>query len=1498
MATYYWVGGTGTWNTSTTTNWATSSGGTGGAGVPTLTDQVIFDGNSGSGTVTLSGSISCASLNTTGSSFTFIADAVPFVAGLAGKFFNGDWRSTISTGNIGTLPLTTNNDSSNVTGTSGMPSAAHRYGVNLWPYITYTSLGDLYGFIAIGYFTPPTTGTYTFYTSSDDGSGVWIGDIASATTGRTAANAVVNNNLGGGQGNTERSGTISLVAGTVYPIRIVHEEGNGGDNLTFSWAGPGIAKTTDLNTYFKTPGLSTSNLTGDFVGNSTGSSIFINGNLTLSATTNWSTTIDVNILGTSTLTTNNITLGRLIFDGTTLTLPSNTTTLLTSLKTGTINLNSYSLFSNSFISTTSNTRSITFGAGSTINLNSQGTVWFFSTNTGFSYTGTSNIIVNNNSANAVTISTSTLTEAQALNFNITSGNYTLSDNGSVYNNLNFTGFNGILTAGSRTIYGNTTLSSGMTISGGDLVTTFAKSSGTQTITSNGNIFYAAITMAGTGTLQLSDTFSQGSTRAFVRNAGTLDLNNQTNTFGVYSTSTIPNFYINGTLRIYKFVQTSGTLTWPFGTVVPLSYSLTSGTFDLNNNTPSFLSFDSSNSNARTIAFGTGSITLTGSGTVWDTSTPTSLSLTGTPVINISNNSSTATNFYTGTLNASTTQIPSVNVTTGTYTLTDTGSVYKNLNFTGFSGTLINASRTIYGNLVMSSTMTSSIGSSQTIFAANSGIQTITTNGSTINMNPQIFASSGIGSTTQAFEYLPGLAGKFFNGSWVTGVQSGSVGTLPLTTNNDSSNVTGTAGLPSPDYRYGVKVWPYITVGGTTSGDIGSSYGGIWVGYFCPPTTGSYTFTITSDDTHTMWIGDLAVATTGRNTTNAFLYSSGVGTRTNSITLNAGTCYAIRITWEEGGGQDYIFFSWSGPGISTTNDLTQYFRSPSVGGIITGDYLYANSLSTLQLTDDLIVGPSSSLSLQTGSFNANNKNVTVGAFSSLSSSVRTLTMGSGLWNITGSGLVWSIGSSNLTFNKNTSNIILSNNSTTTRTFSGGNLAYNKLTISGNTSTSTTLILGNNSFTELASDKIVNHTIQLGSGTNTTVNTWNIAVPSTNTLSLQSNNTSYAVLTKSGTGTFPIINTNISYVNISPQFAAVLTNSSVVAGSSLGWTYGSNYLDNGTDLLTKYVTKSYLMEYYPDLVPSLQTGQLSTWGWNMFGQLGDNTTSSRSSPGSVAGSGSWKFAASGCWHMFGIKTDGTLWSWGTNSGGQLGDNTKSSRSSPVSVLNGGNNWKQVSGAMHTAGIKDDGTLWTWGHNSFGELGDGTTTSRTSPITTAGGGTNWKQVACGSVTNYPNYTSGMTAAIKTDGTLWTWGNNIYGQLGDGTSLNRSSPVSVFGGGNNWKQVTTGYFHTLAIKTDGTLWSWGYNNFGQLGTNNTSTYSSPVTVVGGGTNWKLVASGDRHVLALKTDGTIWGWGLNNSGNLGDGTMTNRSSPVSVATTTNTWNSISVGSSSIGLYT
>jgi len=297
-----------------------------------------------------------------------------------------------------------------------------------------------------------------------------------------------------------------------------------------------------------------------------------------------------------------------------------------------------------------------------------------------------------------------------------------------------------------------------------------------------------------------------------------------------------------------------------------------------------------------------------------------------------------------------------------------------------------------------------------------------------------------------------------------------------------------------------------------------------------------------------------------------------------------------------------------------------------------------------------------------------------------------------------------------------------------------------------------------------------------------------------------------------------------------------------------------------------------------------GTLWTWGYNINGQLGDNTTTNRSTPVTTfAGGTNWKQVACGGLHTAAIKTDGTLWGWGRNFEGELGDNTTTNRLTPVTTFAGGTNWKQVAcGQYHTSAIKTDGTLWTCGSNSYGQLGDNTTTQRITPVTTFAGGSNWKQVS--SQFRY-------SAAIKTDGTLWTWGRNSYGALGDNTSgTNKLTPVTTFAGGTNWKQVACGYQYTSAIKTGGTLWTWGYNFNGQLGNNTSTQRNTPVTTFAGGTNWKQVACG-YHTAAIKTDGTLWTWGRNYTGQLGDNTTTNRNTPVTTLSGGANWKQVSCGS-------
>jgi alpha-tubulin suppressor-like RCC1 family protein len=290
-----------------------------------------------------------------------------------------------------------------------------------------------------------------------------------------------------------------------------------------------------------------------------------------------------------------------------------------------------------------------------------------------------------------------------------------------------------------------------------------------------------------------------------------------------------------------------------------------------------------------------------------------------------------------------------------------------------------------------------------------------------------------------------------------------------------------------------------------------------------------------------------------------------------------------------------------------------------------------------------------------------------------------------------------------------------------------------------------------------------------------------------------------------------------------------------------------------------------------------GGLWNWGRNDSGALGLGDLTHRSSPVQVGVLTNWKQVAGGAFHTLGVKTDGTLWSWGYNGSGSLGQGTIVHRSSPVQVGTL-TNWKQVTcGYYSSATIKMDGTLWTWGHNNFGALGQGSATTFLSSPVQVGSLTNWKLI-----------TSGLysTSAIKTDGTLWTWGENTNGRLGLNDITHRSSPVQV-GTLTNWKQVaTSGRWHIAAIKTDGTLWSWGLNTNGQLGQNDIAHRSSPVQV-GALTNWKLVSSGKYYTTAIKTDGTLWAWGA--GGAVGDNTVVDRSSPVQVGSLTN-WKTVSGG--------
>lgn len=325
-----------------------------------------------------------------------------------------------------------------------------------------------------------------------------------------------------------------------------------------------------------------------------------------------------------------------------------------------------------------------------------------------------------------------------------------------------------------------------------------------------------------------------------------------------------------------------------------------------------------------------------------------------------------------------------------------------------------------------------------------------------------------------------------------------------------------------------------------------------------------------------------------------------------------------------------------------------------------------------------------------------------------------------------------------------------------------------------------------------------------------------------------------------------------------------------------------------------------------------GSLWAWGGNMTGQLGDGSGRSQDRPVQVGPDTDWQTVVTGGTRAFALKTDGSLWAWGGNWVGQLGDGTGQRQNTPVQV-GADTDWRVVVVMRNsTFGLKTDGSLWAWGDNQYGQLGDGTKTNQTVPIqirtltdwqTMAAGeigllaiktdGSLWggwspEVVQMGFATDWQSVETGglHMLALKTNGSLWAWGENRYGQLGDGTTIDQNvravfSGVQV-GTTTDWQAVTAGGNHTLAFKTDGSLWGWGDNSSGQLG-DGERTQSNPIQV-GLATDWQSVTAAEggwselrNYSLALKTDGSLWAWGANGNGQLGDGTTVNRSRPVQV---------------------
>ena len=303
-----------------------------------------------------------------------------------------------------------------------------------------------------------------------------------------------------------------------------------------------------------------------------------------------------------------------------------------------------------------------------------------------------------------------------------------------------------------------------------------------------------------------------------------------------------------------------------------------------------------------------------------------------------------------------------------------------------------------------------------------------------------------------------------------------------------------------------------------------------------------------------------------------------------------------------------------------------------------------------------------------------------------------------------------------------------------------------------------------------------------------------------------------------------------------------------------------------------------------------GALWTWGTNDTGQLGLGNLTPYSSPKQVGSLTTWaSLAAAGSGNMvLAVKDNNTLWSWGANYWGNLGLGTSGAgtyKSSPTQV-GALTNWAKNNSSIivfnnNCFATKTDGTLWSWGQGgSQGILGLGNLTAYSSPKQ-VGALTNWGLVG---------QTGSSGAGVKTDGTLWTWGYNAGGALGLGNITSYSSPKQV-GSLTTWASINCTYSNMLALKTDGTLWTWGVGSYGELGLGNTTSYSSPKQI-GSLTTWINLSAGMYSALAVSTTNALWVWGRNNNGQLGLGNITNYSSPKQVGSLTN-WLKGSGGSNS-----
>jgi alpha-tubulin suppressor-like RCC1 family protein len=290
----------------------------------------------------------------------------------------------------------------------------------------------------------------------------------------------------------------------------------------------------------------------------------------------------------------------------------------------------------------------------------------------------------------------------------------------------------------------------------------------------------------------------------------------------------------------------------------------------------------------------------------------------------------------------------------------------------------------------------------------------------------------------------------------------------------------------------------------------------------------------------------------------------------------------------------------------------------------------------------------------------------------------------------------------------------------------------------------------------------------------------------------------------------------------------------------------------------------------VVARKDNGTLWTWGYNGIGQLNTGNYIDSAIQLPLVATTDWQYYGVGIGSTFLVRNNGTLWGVGNNGYGALGVNSTLGAFPTLTQVGTATNWREATGGggYEGFGIRTNGTLWGWGSNEYGQLGDGTFTNRLAPVQ-IGTATNWKTVVV----------SGTSAvlALQTNCTLWGWGENNARLIGGGGVSNIALPTQI-DTATNWDKISVGAGHALGLKTDGTLWAWGSRNYGQLGIVLPGGW--PITQVGTAT-WTMVNASPFSSYGVQTNGTLWAWGRNHEGQLGDGTTTDRAVPTQIGTDT-----------------